>query len=144
MLPKLTSREGAIQRIATILGGLAMEKAWRVTVEAHRPKRSTQQNRYLWGVVYPAILESGNLEGWTAEEVHDYCLGEHFGWETVEGLGRKRIRPIKRSAKLTTPEFQDFIAFIQRRMAEHGIFIPDPDQEFELDPGDRASAFRND
>ncbi len=130
MLPKLTPREGAIQRIAVILGGLPLDKAWRVNIEKHQRVRTTQQNKYLWGVCYPAILAGGQLEGWTAAEVHDYCLGEHFGWETVEGLGRKRIRPIKRSAKLTTPEFQDFIAFIQQRMAEHGIFIPDPDQEF--------------
>ncbi len=130
MLPKFSPREAAILRIGVILSGLAMDKTWRLEVVEHKPKRSTQQNRYLWGVVYPSILESGKLEGWTAEEVHDYCLGEHFGWETVEGLGRKRIRPIKRSAKLTTPEFQDFIAFIQQRMAEHGIYVPDPEEEF--------------
>jgi hypothetical protein len=130
VLPKLVSRERSIDRIATILSGLSLERAWQVKVEPYASKRTNQQNKYLWGVVYPNILSSGKLEGWTAEEVHDYCLGEHFGWETVEGLGRKRIRPIKRSAKLTTPEFQDFIAFIQQRMAEHGIFIPDPDQEF--------------
>lgn len=127
ILPKLASREGAIQRIGTILASLGQECAWAVEVKEHRALRSTQQNRYLWGVVYPTILEAGKLEGWTAEEVHDYCLGEHFGWETVEGLGRKRIRPIKRSAKLSKMEFVDFVAFIQQRMAEHGIFVPDPD-----------------
>ena len=130
VLPKLSPREGAIHRIGVILAGLAQDKAWRVELHEHKARRTNQQNRYLWGVCYPAILEAGKLEGWTAEELHDYCLGECYGWETVEGLGRKRIRPIKRSAKLTTSEFQDFIAFIQQRMAEHGIYVPDPDQEF--------------
>jgi hypothetical protein len=54
-------------------------------------------------------------------------LGECFGWETVEGFGRKRLKPLKRSAKLGTQEFSDFVAFIQRRAAELGIFVPDPE-----------------
>lgn len=103
-----------------------------VEVKEHKPTRSTQQNRYLWGCVYSTILKAGKLDGWTAEEVHDYCLGEHFGWETVVGFGRKRIRPIRRSARLNKQEFTDFVAFIQQRMAEHGIFIPDADPDWFL------------
>jgi hypothetical protein len=130
ILPAIVGREAVIARIAKVLGGLAPETAWRIEIKEHKATRSTQQNRYLWGVVYPTILEAGKLEGWTTEEVHDYCLGEHFGWETVEGLGRKKIRPIRRSSKLNKQEFTDFIAFIQQRMAEHGIFIADPEEEF--------------
>lgn len=126
ILPKL-ARGDVINRIGIILRALTPETAWRVTIDEWKPVRSTQQNKYLWGVVYPSILAAGQLEGWTAEEVHDYCLGECYGWETVEGLGRKRIRPIKRSAKLSKMEFVDFVAFIQQRMAEHGIFVPDAD-----------------
>jgi hypothetical protein len=54
-------------------------------------------------------------------------LGECFGWETVEGFGRKRLKPLKRSAKLTTLEFSDFVAFIQRKAAEFGVYVPDPE-----------------
>ena len=132
ILPKLAHREGAIERIAKILGTLGQESAWRVELHEHKPTRSTQQNRYLWGCVHPTILKAGKLEGWTAEEVHDYCLGEHFGWETVTGFGRKKIRPLRRSARLSKTEFMDFIAFIQQRMAEHGIFIPDPDPDWQF------------
>ena len=42
---------------------------------------------------------------------------------------RKRMRPIRRSSKLSKTEFAGFIAFIQQRMAEHGIYVPDPEQE---------------
>ncbi len=41
-------------------------------------------------------------------------------------VGRKKIKPRKRSSRLTTGEFADYVAFIQRRCAEHGIYIPDP------------------
>jgi hypothetical protein len=126
------SREGAIARIARVLGTLSQECAWRVEVVEHKPTRSTQQNKYLWGLVYPTILKAGKLEGWTAEEVHDYCLGECYGWETVVGFGRKRIRPIRRSSKLSKQDFTDYIAFIQQRMAEHGIYIEDADPNWFL------------
>lgn len=126
-LPTL-NRSSAISRIATILGTLPGDKAFRVSVEEAKPKRSNQQNRYLFGVVYPTMLK--HLPGWDRDDVHEWCLGECFGWEQLEGLGRLRVKPIKRSAKLSTTEFSDFIAFIQRRAAEFGIFIPDPEEEF--------------
>jgi hypothetical protein len=66
------------------------------------------------------------LPGWDAEDIHEYMLGECFGWETIAGLGRKRLRPLKRSSVLNKQEFSDFVAFIQRRAAEHGVYIPEP------------------
>jgi len=90
--------------------------------------RSLEQNRYLWGVCYETILEHGLKEqGWRAEDVHEYFLGEHFGWETLEGFGRKRIRPLNRSSRLTKMEFVDFVDFIQQKAAEMGVVIPDPE-----------------
>ena len=130
ILPRSATREGMIARIARVLAALPIDASWAIEVREHKPTRSTQQNRYLWGAVYPAILAQGKLDGWTSEEVHEYCLGECFGWETVSGFGRKRIRPLRRSSRLNKQEFADYVAFIQRRMAEHGIIVPDPDTEW--------------
>jgi hypothetical protein len=96
-------------------------------VKSKGPRRSHEQNRYLWGVCYAAILK--HLEGWDAEDVHEYCLGEWSGWETLEGFGRKRLRPIRRSSRLSTTEFADYVGFIQRTMAAKGIDIPEPNEE---------------
>jgi hypothetical protein len=125
-LPRLVSRERQIERIAAFLSGLAAGKGWTVEVKELVRTRSGQQNRYLWGVAYPAILQ--HLPGWTADDLHEYCLGECFGWEVIEGFGRKRMRPLKRSSKLSTTEFTDFVADIQMRMAERGIYVPDADE----------------
>jgi len=127
-LPASPSREGVIDRLARALRGLPATQAWRVEVHAHKPQRSDQQNRYLWGAVYPSILKAGGetLRGWTPEDLHEYLLGEHFGWETLTGFGRRRMRPIRRSSKLNKQEFADYVGFIQQRMAEHGIYVPDP------------------
>lgn len=121
-----------IARVAAFLEALATERSWKLEVSLFRKKRSDEQNAYLWGVAYRAILSAGlGEQGWTNEDLHDYCLGEHFGWETITGFGRKRLRPIRRSSKLSTVEFMDFVAFIQRRMAEHGIYVPDPNEDLE-------------
>ncbi len=112
-------------RAAAFIASLPLDKAWKVVVEPWKATRSQSQNRYLFGVVYPALL--AHLDGWEAEDVHEYFLGEHFGWETLEGLGRKRVKPLRRSSKLTKQEFSDYIAFIQKRAAEIGVFIPDPE-----------------
>lgn len=126
-LPKSTDRERLIGRISHFLSGLSVGKGWLVEVKEVQRRRSDQQNRYLWGVAYPAILK--HLPGWTADDLHEFCLGECFGWEMLEGFGKRRMRPIKRSSKLTTTEFQDFIAHIQVSMAEKGIWVPDPDEQ---------------
>lgn len=124
VIPKAEQgRAVAVERFARVLNSLDGEKAWEITVEEKKRRRSEQQNRYLWGVVYKTCLE--HLQGWDAEDVHEYFLGEHFGWETIEGLGRKRLKPLRRSSRLNKQEFADYINFIQRKMSEFGVFIPD-------------------
>ena len=105
----------------------ATEMPYRATIKKGGT-RSIQQNRYLWGVCYPTILEKGDLEGWRGEDLHEYFLGEHFGWETIAGFGKKRVKPIHRSHNLSTMEFADYVAFVQERAAGLGIYIPDPEE----------------
>lgn len=122
----LPKGERSLARVVAFLSALSKDKAWKLEVSEQKARRSDEQNRYLWGYVYKTICE--RLPGWTADDVHEYCLGEWSGWETLEGFGRKRLRPIRRSSKLSTTEFSEYVAFIQQRMAEHGIYIEDPDE----------------
>ena len=129
VLPANLPRPRAIERITAFLGRLPLDRAWRVMVAEHKRTRTHQQNAYLWGLVYPTILKGGGetLAGWDADDLHEYFLGECFGWETIEGFGRKRMKPLKRSSRLSTTEFSDYVGFVQRKAAELGIYIPDPD-----------------
>lgn len=120
-------RADSVERLGRVLMSLPLVR-YLVTIEEAKPKRSDPQNRYLWGLVYPTVLAAGKLEGWSANDLHEYLLGEHFGWELVEGFGRKRQRPVRRSSRLNKQEFSDYVAFIQQRMSEHGIFVPDPNE----------------
>lgn len=133
ILPKGAPHDPVTRRLLAFLTLLDKTKAWRIEVSEQKSKRSNSQNAYLWGVVYPTILESGGetLAGWGADDIHEYLLGEHFGWELLEGFGRKRMRPIRRSSKLSISEFMAYLEFIQRKMAEIGIVIPDPNENLE-------------
>ena len=129
MLGGKASRERQVERIASVLRALSPDKLWRIEIESHTERRSDNQNRYLWGIVYRSILESGQLHGWDTDDLHEYLLGEWAGWEIVEGFGKKRMRPIRRSSKLNKEEFASYIDFIQRTMAMHGIYVPDAAKE---------------
>jgi hypothetical protein len=126
------NRQPVLERVMRYLALLPADKEFTLKVEPYRKSRSQQQNRYLWGVCYATIMKEGGeaLEGWDANDLHEYFLGEHFGWETISGFGRMRMKPLRRSSKLTTVEFAEFVDFIQRKAAELGVYIPDPEEEF--------------
>lgn len=121
--------ERNFSRLMATLSALPKDCAWKVTIAEWKRTRSNEQNAYLWGVVYPTVLQ--HLEGWDADDLHEYFLGEHFGWTTLEGFGRKRLKPLRRSSRLSTTEFSDHVGFIQRTMAEKGIYIPDPNEALQ-------------
>ena len=123
-------RGAAMNRIANFLSRLPKDRDFKVEISEQKARRTEDQNRYLWGGVYKSILEQGSerLGGYDAEDLHEYLLGEWSGWEMLEpteGLGRKRLKPIRRSSALSKTEFSEYIDFIKRRMAEHGIIVPD-------------------
>jgi hypothetical protein len=101
---------------------------YEITVDDRKKRRSLSQNAFLWGVVYPYIIEGGGeaLAGWQPEDLHEYFLGEVYGWEMLDGMGRKRMKPIKRSSRMTKTEFVDYLQAISERCAKLGIIIPEP------------------
>jgi hypothetical protein len=130
IFPRGTTPDQLATAIARMVAKLATDKTYCVTVEEWRKPRTNQQNAYLWGVVYPAILEGGGeaLRGWNRDDLHDYFLGECFGWETLEGFGRKRMRPLRRSSALNKQDFTDYLMFIEARCMDMGIDIPAPQE----------------
>lgn len=124
VLPK-DSRDSAIAKVTAFLAATLPGKSVRVTVEQASRKRSDEQNRYLWGVAYKTLEQA---TGQPAADWHEYALGEHFGWETGDYFGTKKLRPLRRSSKLSTVEFMEFVGFIQQRAAENGIYISDPNE----------------
>ena len=129
IFPRGTHADDIIRAVATMMGAIDTSKSWCITVEPWKRKRSDAQNRFLWGVAYPMILEQGGetLGGWTRDDLHEYFLGECFGWEVLEGFGRKRMRPLKRSSALTKEEFTEYLMFLEQRCIDMGMGpLPEP------------------
>jgi hypothetical protein len=139
VLPRAMRREGAIERIARVLGTLSQECAWRVSVEEHKPTRSSAQNNYLNGVCYKLI---GDAIGYERDEISEFLAGTYWGWKEKKvpkkpsnpaGIESVPIRTTtidengKRSV-LDKMAMVDYIAFVQRFAAGKGIWIPDPDE----------------
>ena len=110
--------------LSSFVDRLPESKSWRIEIGEYHKTRSSEQNRYLWGVCYATLRDA---TGQDVNDWHEYMLGECFGWEEYEMFGRKKLRPARRSSRLSTAEFADFVAFIQQRAAENGIYIPDPE-----------------
>ena len=128
IIPKNSKPEDILRAVSVLVRDLTPDKAWSVTIEEVKPRRSDAQNAFLWGVVYPSILEGGGeaLKGFRATDLHEWFLGDMWGWETLEGFGRKRMRPVRRSSTMTKQEFSDYIAFIEQKALDMGIVIPEP------------------
>lgn len=125
LMAKDSRRPVILENAIAFLRKLPDSKSWRVDISEHKKRRTSQQNRYLFGVAY---AELARVTGQPSEDWHEYFLGEHYGWETVEMLGRRKLRPVRRSSRLTKAEFAEHVEFIQARAAEHGIYIPDPNE----------------
>jgi hypothetical protein len=133
ILPKLLSRDLAICRIDEALQDLPIDKGFRVEIHEHKATRSDKQNNTLWWI-YDQILEFGGntLGGWLREDLHDYCLGEHFGWERHTALGRTKLKPVRRSSRLSKIEFAEFVEWIYTHFEDKGFVLKRPDPDHAL------------
>lgn len=136
------NRVRSLQLAQTVLQSLDELVAWKVLAEPVKYERSLAQNAYLWAVPNKMISQA---TGYEAEEVHEYLCGQHWGWkdkrvpktprnrsgiESVPMRTTTRNEGGKRSV-LTTTEFADYVAFVQRFAAQKlGLAIPDPDPHF--------------
>ena len=119
--------------------GEQWEKPYLLTLEMKKSTRSTQQNRYLNGIAYKLI---GDATGYERNDISEYLCGTFWGWREKKvpkkpGCNGTEKVPVRTTTTnedgiydvLSWSDFSDFIAFVQRFGAEHGIYIPDPDPE---------------
>ena len=104
-----------------------------LTLKSDRGKRSSRQNRYLFGVCYKMIADR---LGYTPEEVHEYCKGKFLAPEGFTIIDKTTGEVIEQASipastrELSTTEFSEYVQQIQRWAAEVlEISIPDPNQE---------------
>ena len=116
-------------------------KKIRVLVEQARKERSSEQNRYYWGVVIPCVLQgfidAGNdlqtANPEHAELIHEY-LKARFAPPllAVDAHGEEHRMPPTTTA-MTTSEFMDYLAQVQRFAAEYlNTTIPEPNEQLSI------------
>lgn len=90
-----------------------------VSVNIYRKGRTSQQNRYYWGVVVDML--SGEI-GYSREEMHEVLLDEH-GLRKDLPNGSQRVM---RSTEYTTVEFEEYLSKIRQCYAQRGYYLPLP------------------
>jgi len=109
----------------------------RITIEKVYKKRSNPQNAYLWGVVYPILLQGLNEVGYNEildiDEVHDFCKTRFLKKEVVNEYTGEIIQTIGSTKKLTTLEFSEYLDRIKQFADEYlHYYIPEPNEETEI------------
>lgn len=136
-----TDRDQAIKRLNRFLVSCFPGKKVRVEVSVYQAPRSDAQNHALFGVAYPPLMEFMGLQGnEEKEELHRVLCGEFWGWTVYEVMGHKRKKPKRTTTRDENGQrqvigktlFAEFYAFVQRKGAELGVCLPDPDPEWFL------------
>jgi hypothetical protein len=107
-----------------------------IKIEKFKKKRSTQQNRFYFGIVIPIVQnclkEAGHIM--TNESTHD-LIKLKFLKETLfvnEDTGEV-IERIKSTTELSTSQFMDLLAEINNFTFEYfGVSLPSPNDDLTL------------
>lgn len=104
---------------------------YRVEVTKVRSKRSGRQNKYLWGVVYPILLQGLIEEGWNVtneEEVHKLFKTVMAEDEFIDPHTGEIIKIPSSTKEMSTVQFNTYINKLREYANEFlGVDIPDPE-----------------
>lgn len=107
-----------------------------IKIERFKKKRSTQQNRFYYGVIIPIVQnclkEAGHIM--TSESTHD-LIKLKFLKETlfVNETTGEVIERIKSTTELSTSQFMDLLAEINNFTFEYfGVTLPSPNDDLTL------------
>lgn len=129
------TRSGLVQAIQNLPDGM-----YRVKVAKFRRTRTLQQNRFLWGVVYPVIAD-GITEAWgerlELEDVHDLCKQNFLSSPIVNKHdGTWKGNRYKSTARLTIDEFSDYVDKLTKFASESlSVVLPDSSEYLSKEQG---------
>lgn len=111
--------------VSKTVGQLDHGKEYTIEIRPKIKNRSTNQNSYLWGVVYPIL---GQKLGYDNDTIHE-VLKTKFGEKVVL---RNNMTINKSTAKYTTMEFEAYIQKITIFASEYlKLSIPAPNDYLE-------------
>lgn len=107
---------------------------YKVTVRKLQNNRSNQQNRWLWGHIYPRLLQGFLDAGWdeftNEEEVHEFCKVKFAGKEIVDRNTGEVVTIPCRTSQMDTVEFSLYCMQLRFFAKEYlNIEIAEPDEK---------------
>lgn len=141
MLRGAELREHDMDRLCQQIAELPRDRAYTVRWEESKHQRSLAQNAYLFGVAYARLSD---VTGYEKQDIHEYLLGLHFGTKlkrvpktkrNLEGLIEVPVRTTTtdehgRRSVLGKADFAEYVDFVIRFAARHGIHVPPPDPDY--------------
>lgn len=134
---KIVNRKGFDQDMKTFAGQRLI-----LRVKKYRKSRSTKQNSYYWGAVISYVEDGLVNMGFdrhllSSENIHhmlrDKFLKEDIGVSEGNHAG-EFVTMVRSTTDLSTTEFMDYIADIQKWAAEFlNIVIPSPGEQSDLE-----------
>jgi hypothetical protein len=133
---KLKRNRGLVAEAIQSFEGKTIE----ITIRKARNKRSNNQNRYLWGCVYPILRQGFKDLGtlMTLEQVHSF-MKDYFIQHQPESIiirevhipnSDTTVKTIKSTTELTPTEFNEYKNELQHFGVEMlGVDIPDPNEQ---------------
>ena len=115
-----------LPRIGKAIRDMLKQGPVRVTVEAHKPNRSYEQNARYWALLTEISQQAPSSMGgeWHSAEIwHEYCAKRFLGMEA--GPFGHGVR--KRTSKLKVSEFADYMTQVEAWAADElGVRFSEP------------------
>jgi len=109
---------------------------FKITIEKLYRKRSTAQNAYRWGVIYPEMLKGFQDVGYneikTIDQVHNFVKLHFLKIEIRNEKTGEVWQTIRSTTELTTIEDNDLAEELRQFASEYlSIDIPEPNETME-------------
>ena len=110
----------------------AVDGMYRISVTKVRKPRSNDQNGWLWGCIYPMLLDALLDEGWeftSTEQVHEFFKAQMTADKVVNKHTGEIIEFPNSTATMDTVTFSTYCEKLREYAREYlNIEIPDPDR----------------
>lgn len=115
-LIKITITDHNRQLAIKHINDLPTGDVYEMSISHKKANRSTEQNSYLWGVIYKAISD---LTGYEIDEIHD--LMRNMFLRQDKKLLDKEVVSLKSTSNLSSAEFKEYVDLIKAWASQFGI-----------------------
>lgn len=134
MAKVLVEKKGGLFNLAPLYSWFSQvcDGIYRIEVKKVRKPRSNDQNGWLWGCIYPMLLEALLDAGWefvSAEQVHEFFKAQMTADKVVNKHTGEIIEFPGSTAMMDTVTFSTYCEKLREYAREFlNIEIPDPDR----------------